>query len=205
MQTTNSINEHSHNKKVIIIDCGSSKVSELVTLIGDSGHPTTTIKLVESNLFPFEQSHSVIISGGPHLFTDSPDKHQSLMAQFEFLKNLEIPTLGICLGHQALAIIHGGRVYRDIERREFEPVRTLHKHFLFENLPANPAFSEDHCEGIWPSKKMKVLADSEFYETEAIEILSRPMFGVQFHPETSGETGRVLINNFLSWADQQSY
>ncbi len=203
MPTANNTNTNTN--KVIIIDCGSDKVSELIKQIESLDYTIETIKLRDGNHFPFEQAHSVIISGGPHLFTDSPATHQSLMADFEFLKNLELPTLGICLGHQALAITFGGRAYRDIERRETEIIRVLHQHFLFEGLPVNPAFIEDHCEGIWPSKKMKVLADSEFYETEAIEILHRPMVGIQFHPETSGENGKILINNFLSWADQLSY
>ena len=195
----------SADKKVIIIDCGSSRVGDLKQIIADSGYLPETIKLSKSNHFPFDNAHSVIISGGPSLFTDSAENHQSLMTQFEFLKNLELPTLGICLGHQAIAITFGGRVYRDLERREPESVRVLRQHFLFENLPDNPSFIEDHCEGIWPSKKMKVLADSEFYETEAIEIIHRPMLGIQFHPESSGDNGRILINNFLSWADQLSY
>ena len=190
---------------VIIIDCGSTKVGKLVSLVNDSGYTNSLITLAQGNHYPFENAHSVIISGGPHLFTDSPEKHQTLMTQFEFLKNLELPTLGVCLGHQAIAITFGGRVYRDIERREPESIRLLHQHFLFEGLPEQPVFDEDHCEGIWPSKRMKVLADSEFYETEVMEIIHRPMLGVQFHPETSGENGRILINNFLGWADQLAY
>ena len=193
----------SFDKTIAIIDGGSSKTPEIARIVSELSYKTETVPLQNANSYLFEEAHAVILSGGPHLFTDSTETHNSLMAQFQFLENLERPTLGICLGHQAIAITFGGKVYRDIERRESDDIEILHQHPIFHNIPSNSPFTEDHCEGIWPSAKLEVLAQSEFYETEAIKVIHRPFLGVQFHPETSGRNGEILIHNFLNWANAQ--
>lgn len=191
----------SNHPPVTIINCGSTKTPDIEKLVSLHNESTEVISWDDANQHPFHHSKAVIISGGPHLFTDSEELHSEMMARFEFLKQLEKPTLGICLGHQAIALTFGGKVYRDIERRDTDEVEILRDHPLFHQLGSQPIFKEDHCEGIWPSEQMTVLAQSEFYETEAIKIIGRPMLGVQFHPEVSGSNGEKLIENFLNWAE----
>ncbi|KEQ18574.1 hypothetical protein GZ78_00040 [Endozoicomonas numazuensis] len=185
---------------VIIIDCGSNKTPDIKSILSSLNTPSKIIPLKEANLFPFRSASAVIISGGPHLFTDSPAIKNELMQQFQFLQQPLPPTLGICLGHQAIALTYGGAVYRDQERRDQDSIIILESHKLFENLPVDPVFKEDHCEGIKAGDNTTVLARSEFYEVEVIMINDRPMLGVQFHPEVSGKNGKILISNFIHWA-----
>lgn len=187
---------------VTAINCDSSKFPDIVSLIQSHKYTTTEVHLSDANSWDFSSSGAVIISGGPHLFTDSREKHNQLMQAFQFLKHLEIPTLGICLGHQAIALTFGGEVYRGEERRNRDDITVIKQHALFNNLPSI-SFAEDHCEGIHPSDKMQVLAQSDYYSVEALQIIDRPFLGVQFHPEISGPQGSQLISNFLTWADQQ--
>ena len=185
---------------VTIIDGGSSKTSEISNIVKTLNIQTETIPLTQANQYSFQQSQAVIISGGPHLFTESHQKQAELMSHFSFLKSLERPTLGICLGHQAIALTFGGKVYRGRARRDEDSLSILKDHPLFKNLPEQPVFSEDHCEGVQPSNQINILAHSECYGVEAIEVIGKPLLGVQFHPEVSGQNGKQLIVNFLEWA-----
>ena len=190
-----------NSKGIVTINCGSDKFPKIVNVAECHGYKTISIDLQDANQWDFTGSTAVIISGGPHLFTESPQKHDQLMQSFQFLKHLELPTLGICLGHQAIALTFGGQVHRGEERRKSDNITVITPHPLFANLSSNQ-FSEDHCEGIHPSTTMQVLAQSDYYSVEAFQITDRPFLGVQFHPETSGEQGAQLIGNFLLWAEQ---
>lgn len=190
--------------QVIVIDCGSRTTPEIKNTLSSLGTASKIISLRSANQFNFKQAAAVIISGGPFLFTDSPEKTEALIQQFEFLREPLPPTLGICLGHQAIALTHGGQVFRGQERRDQDSITVLEKHGLFEGLPAAPLFKEDHCEGIQAGENTRILAESEFYNVEAISINDRPILGVQFHPEVSGDNGKQLFLNFIRWASKQN-
>ncbi|AMO57187.1 hypothetical protein GZ77_16725 [Endozoicomonas montiporae] len=190
------------SKAIAIINCGSDKLPKIIDIVKHQGYNPINIELQDANRWNFAESTAVILSGGPHLFTDSQQKHDELMQSFQFLKHLEHPTLGICLGHQAIALTFGAEVYLGEERRTDDEIEITTPHPVFDNLPSR-RFSEDHCEGIHPCDNMHVLAQSDYYSVEAFEIINRPFIGVQFHPETSGTAGSQLISNFLHWAEKQ--
>ena len=188
------------NHSVILIDCGSSKSPDISRIIKHHGFEPTTISWVDANDWNFTDASAVIISGGPHLFTRDKSSQQRIMKNFTFLKQLELPTLGICLGHQAIAKTFGSDVYRGEERRHHEYITYTRQHPLFNNLPQSSTFSENHCEGVHPCDRMQVLAYSDHYSVEAFSIINKPFLGVQFHPEISGSNGDILLGNFLNWA-----
>ena len=185
--------------KVGIVDCESKKTSAIIDCVSFAGLESETINWNKANTYNFKNMCSLIISGGPHLFTESQKIKKQLMEKVRFIKTLSIPTLGICLGHQAIAITLGGSVYKGSERRHKDPVNILKQHPLFEGLPEVPVFAEDHCEGVKLSNQMIALASSEHYPIEAFAAINKPFFGVQFHPETSGCHGKKVISNFLQW------
>ena len=185
--------------KVGIVDCESKKTSAIADYVRIAGFEPEKINWNKANTYDFNSIDSLIISGGPHLFTESPKKHSQLMETFKFIEKLSTPTLGICLGHQAIAITLGATVYRGPERRNKDTVKILKNHSLFKDLPDTPLFAEDHCEGINPSNQMTPLASSEHYPVEAFAAINKPFLGVQFHPETSGSNGEKIISNFLKW------
>lgn len=182
-----------------IIDCGSAKVAAIGEIIAELGGSAQIMPLAEANGFGLNRFDVLIVSGGPHLFTD-PDRGEALIARFAFIDHLDIPLLGICLGHQAIGIRRGVQAFRGSERREWDPVRIVADHPLVRDLAPETVFREDHCEGIALPPGFVGIGTSRHYPNEIMAARDRPVFGVQFHPEVSGDPGKVLLHNFLQIA-----
>jgi GMP synthase-like glutamine amidotransferase len=182
--------------RITAIDCDSSKFPEIVDILTNAGGDCQAIPLDSANATDFEDTDGVVISGGPHLFTDA-ESADTLLAKFTFLDNLDCPAFGICLGYQAIAIRRGARVFLGEARRETDAIRMVTTHPLMAGIPDGTHFREDHCEGVDLPEGFTRLGASEHYEAEAIADDRRRQYGVQFHPEVSGEPGRQLLTNFV--------
>ncbi len=182
-----------------LVDCGSAKVPDIESALTIMGCRVRTVLLSRANGHDPGRSQAVIISGGPHLFTDD-DVGPALTAQLSFLDTLELPALGICLGHQGLGIRAGAKVYLGAERRCDESITVQGEHPLLQGLDARFTMRADHCEGISLPEGFVLLASSAHYEVEVMASTRRPHFGVQFHPEVSGEPGQILLRNFCRLA-----
>jgi len=181
--------------KIAVIDCSSTKVSEIIEMLETCGCLVSTVHLQLANATNFNQYDGVVISGGPKLFTD-PDQKTVLAEQFKFITELTRPTLGICLGHQAIGLAYEAEVYRDSERRETELVEIKNNHPLFQGMPQKIKVGTDHCEGISLPKNFDLLASSSHYPVEAIAYEQKKLYGLQFHPEISGNFGKQIFKNF---------
>ena len=63
---------------------------------------------------------------------------------------------------------------------------------------------EDHCESISIPNGFKLIASSDVCVNEAMQHHSELIFGVQFHPEVSGNHGRILFENFIKLCEKQN-
>jgi len=183
-------------KHIAVVDCGSAKTPDIEAIIAACGARVDLIALEDANGHGFRGSDAVVVSGGASLFTE-PSGAEALKARFDFITRLEIPCLGICLGHQAIGIHCGARVYLGEARRAEEQIRIETQHALFEGFPDTVTLREDHCEGIDLPSGFKCLASSASYPVEAMADDGRRLYGVQFHPEVSGELGARLLDNFV--------
>lgn len=118
-----------------------------------------------------------------------------------------IPTLGVCLGHQAIGEAYGGRVVR--ARTLMHGKTSLVTHAgagLFKGLPSPLEVMRYHSLVIEPSslpKELEVIARSSdnIDEIHAVKHRTYPVWGVQFHPESiMTQHGKEILQNFLALA-----
>ena len=114
----------------------------------------------------------------------------------------EAPILGVCLGHQAIATAYGGRIVRAKEPRHGRTSPVDHDATgVFAGLPTPLLACRYHSlvvdERTLP-RELRVTARADDGELMALEHGSRPVFGVQFHPEAIlAEHGFAMLANFL--------
>ena len=126
----------------------------------------------------------------------------NLVRQISY-KNLEIPILGVCLGHQVIAESFGANVIQSGKPIHGKVSKIFHKNSdLFSNI-SNPFNATRYHSLIIEDKNipkcLKVTAQTEDSVIMAIEHQSQKIFGVQFHPESiSTESGHQILKNFLS-------
>jgi anthranilate synthase/aminodeoxychorismate synthase-like glutamine amidotransferase len=116
-----------------------------------------------------------------------------------------IPTLGVCLGHQAIGEAYGGKVVR--ARTLMHGKTSLVTHDgkgIFKNVPSPLEVMRYHSLVI-ESKSLptdlEVVARSQDDPTEihAVRHRKHPVWGVQFHPESIlTQNGKEILRNFLS-------
>lgn len=139
----------------------------------------------------------IILSGG----RGNPFEPLNLTSNFIALMNFKVPVLGLCLGHQIIAVAHGGRIKKLSEyhgKKEF--VRII--------KPKDPIFDGIESDQVLLQKKhafhvteipgtFEVLAISDTCPNEIIKHKELPIYGFQSHPEVSGRDGMRMIENFL--------
>jgi anthranilate/para-aminobenzoate synthase component II len=141
---------------------------------------------------------AVVVSGSQKMVGDG-EAGAGLLA---FLRENRRPLLGICFGHQALAAAFGARVRRDGRKHlGEEDVLVKKPSALFAGLPPVFKMRQSHEEIVVRDaaleKHFLVTALNASGRVEGIAHRDLPLFGVQFHPEKSGELGARLLVNFL--------
>jgi anthranilate synthase component 2 len=147
-----------------------------------------------------EHYEYIIFSPGPGLPEESKNL-TDLISRSIFLKK---KVLGVCLGHQALAIATGGnlknldKVHHGVSHR----LRVEVAHPLFSDLPESFKVGRYHSwvvdeEGL--SEKWIVTCRDEDGEIMGMNHENLPVFGIQFHPESVlSPEGKSILRNFLA-------
>ena len=116
-----------------------------------------------------------------------------------------IPTLGVCLGHQAIGEAYGGKVVRAKTLMHGKTSRITHDgKGLFANVPDPLEVMRYHSLVVETDSlpaELEVVARSKDDPTEihAMKHRQHPVWGVQFHPESIlTQNGKEILRNFLS-------
>jgi len=143
--------------------------------------------------------HSAVVVSGSQKMIAAGEVEPGLLA---FLGANRRPLLGVCYGHQALAHAFGAGVEQDGQKHlGDEDVFLRGSAVLFAGFPRVFKMYESHEEIVARDNDLErnfsILAESGPGLVEAIAHRDFPLYGVQFHPERSGELGIKLLVNFL--------
>jgi len=121
----------------------------------------------------------------------------------------QVPILGVCLGHQAIGQVYGGRIVRAPEPMHGKVSRIHHTgKSVFRGLNNDFLATRYHSLTIAPETmpaSLDVTATSDDGVIQGIMHKSHPVHGVQFHPESiASENGHALLQNFLTIAKEFS-
>jgi len=188
--------------KTIILDNYDSFTHNLYQLVGGLGGNPVVYRNDEKTvgeIRTMKPTH-IIISPGP----GSPENKKDFGVCEDVILELgkNIPLLGVCLGHQGIARVFGGRVVRAplpmhgktclVEhngRGLFKGVKNPLLVMRYHSLIADPKTLPD-C--------LEVTASTRDELIMAVKHRERPVFGIQFHPESVGtEEGEKIMKNFL--------
>jgi len=186
---------------ILIIDCGSQKTPQIETCV-DEFMDFTTVSIFDINESIFKNIKGIVISGAPILITEVD--LTPYFEKFNWISTTNLPILGICFGHQMIGLIHGAFASRMKEDRDWQLIEWFESSPIWDKLPSEVEMMQDHCESISIPPKFKLIGSSDVCVNEAMEHESKPIFGVQFHPEVSGNHGRVLFENFIKICENNS-
>ncbi|HUJ46618.1 MAG TPA: aminodeoxychorismate/anthranilate synthase component II [Rhizomicrobium sp.] len=121
--------------------------------------------------------------------------------------NGTVPILGVCLGHQAIGQVYGGKVVRAPEPMHGKLSRIHHTgKGVFRGLNNDFEATRYHSLTIAPDSmppELDVTATSDDGVIQGIMHKSHPVYGVQFHPESiASENGHALLQNFMNLAHE---
>lgn len=186
---------------ILLIDALDSFTYNLVQAFETLG---AQVRVVRHDAITLEEAQAlapeaVVLSPGPGHPSESPG-HMAIAES-----DWKVPVLGVCLGHQALVAATGGRVIRAREPLHGEATPLRHKGTgLFEGLPQDFPIGRYHsliAETPSLPNCWGVTGTTPGGEIMAIEHITLPRWGVQFHPESIlTPDGPALLKNFLKLA-----
>ncbi len=197
---------------LLVLDNYDSFTFNLVQYLGElaANHPLAADLRVERNdALNLEQIRdlnpaAILISPGP----GDPDQSGVCL---EVLRELSptVPTLGVCLGHQSIAQVYGGKVVRAKELMHGKTSPVLHEGAgVFAGLP-NPLTATRYHSLIAERESLPdCLEITAWLEDGTIMGLRHRAYphlqGVQFHPESVlTQEGHALLANFLRLAQHE--
>ena len=189
--------------KVLVIDNYDSFVYNLVQYIGELGGETTVYRNDQVNLKRLKElkPERIVISPGP----GTPEEVRYFGVCTAILQSMshEVPTLGVCLGHQGIIHAFGGKIVsaqrlmhgktcaiKHDEKGIFKGVRNPFTATRYHSLAG------ERC-SIPPCLEVTAVAVDDG-EIMGVRHTEYPIEGVQFHPESIlCEDGKLVMKNFL--------
>ncbi|MBE0665452.1 MAG: gamma-glutamyl-gamma-aminobutyrate hydrolase family protein [Candidatus Aminicenantes bacterium] len=158
------------------------------------------LTLADREILPDNQMLSGVIVSGSQKMVGAGEVEPGLL---EFLLKNRRPLLGICYGHQVLARAFGCLVKKDGQKHLGDEEILIKKaQSIFSAFPPVFKMRQSHEEIVARDPVLEgnfhVLAHNASGRVEAIVHREYPLYGVQFHPEKSGEFGVKLLVNFLN-------
>jgi anthranilate synthase/aminodeoxychorismate synthase-like glutamine amidotransferase len=192
---------------VLVIDNYDSFVYNLVQYLGELGAEPLVYRHDEATLEQMValDPAAVLVSPGPGRPEDAGVSNEAIATFGE----RGVPVLGVCLGHQCIGQLYGGRVVRADQVMHGKTSSIRHQgQGLFEGLPSPLEATRYHSLIVERSSVpdvLEVTAETEDGVVMGLRHRELPVEGVQFLPESIlTEGGHKLLQNFLSRATPRS-
>lgn len=185
--------------KIVIIDNYDSFTYNLSHLVKELGAEVTVYRNDQFELSQLEAFDKIILSPGPGI----PSEAGLLLDVIKTYAGKK-PILGVCLGHQAIGEVFGGKltnladVYHGVQTEGTQ----LGNDYIFEGLPKRIAMGRYHS---WVVDKdgfpdvLEITATSDEGQIMGLKHKEYDIHGIQFHPESVlTPDGRTMIGNWLN-------
>ena len=196
---------------LLMIDNYDSFTYNLVQYLGELGEQVEVVRNDAATVAELQAKapRQIMISPGPC----APDQAGVSMELIAAVAG-KIPLLGVCLGHQCLGQVFGGKVVhaREVMHGKVSPIYH-HGKGVFAGLPSPFTATRYHSlvveEATLPDcfeiSAWTQLKDGSRDEIMGLRHKTLPVEGVQFHPESiKSEYGHELLQNFLQQTASQS-
>lgn len=185
---------------ILVIDNYDSFTYNLVQYLGELGAKLKVVRNDKITLSEIKKLRPgrIVISPGP----GRPEDAGISMQVIEELGSI-IPILGVCLGHQCIGQVFGGKIVRAARLMHGKTSFIYHNNSkIFKSVP-NP-FEATRYHSLLVERKtfpevLEITAWTKQKEIMGLRHKRLPIYGVQFHPESilTGE-GKKILKNFLS-------
>ncbi len=189
---------------IFVLDNYDSFTFNLVQYLGELG---ATLEVRRNDALTSEavlalKPAGIVISPGPGV----PERAGICVALIQAAAAARVPLLGVCLGHQAIAVAFGGKVVRARRLMHGKTSQVRHDGTgVLAGLPSPFEAMRYHSLVVEPDGLPGVLVPSAWSDDDgktpelmAMAHRSLPIHGVQFHPESIGTgVGRTILTNFL--------
>jgi len=186
--------------RIVVVDNYDSFTYNLVQYLGELGATVSVVRNDEADLDAIRAlgPSGVLISPGP----GTPDESGVSLEVLRVFPKEGIPVLGVCLGHQTLGQVSGGRVIRASRPMHGRTSPIEHTgEGIFRGLPSPFIATRYHSLLVERESLPDCLAITAWTaegEIMGLRHKSEPAEGVQFHPESFlTEHGHTMLRNWL--------
>lgn len=187
------------SKSILIIDNYDSFTWNLVHYLEEIGASTTVIRNDDMSAAEAlaRGDDGIVLSPGP-----CTPNEAGICVEVVKSAPADLPILGVCLGHQSIGAAEGGKIItaQQIRHGKISPI-THSGGPLYAGLPETFDVVRYHSLAIKPADLPETLVADAFTadgEIMSVHHKTRPVYGVQFHPESIlTEHGHALLRNWL--------
>lgn len=185
---------------ILLIDNYDSFSYNLFQLVGELCLDIKVIRNDEMTVAEIEKlaPDKIIISPGP-------GRPEDAGIIIEAAKTIckKIPTLGVCLGHQAICAAYGADITyaKTLMHGKQSVISFINSSPVFKDIPENAPVARYHSLAADAStlpECLEITAVADDGEVMAVRHKEYPIYGVQFHPESiMTPNGKTMLKNFI--------
>ena len=184
---------------ILLIDNYDSFSYNLYQFVGEI---SADIKVVRNDALTLDEIKK--LSPSHIIISPGPGRPENAGIIIDVVKNIQVPILGVCLGHQAICAAFGAKITyaKKLMHGKQSEILCENNSPLFKNLPIRFLVGRYHslvAESATIPANLKITARAlNDNEIMAVQHKTLPIYGVQFHPESIlTQHGKTILKNFL--------